>query len=212
MKKLLLGLLLPTSLLSIAAVNVSADVTDNGDGTSTVNGENSATVPINGTIGDSNTDSNGGLPENDIAWINVTVPTTTTFGARSGSAGSALLSPTYTVKNNSGRGVAVSYDNITGSTTTAGLNLNLSPIAGSNAQVVATPLELVKDDVLQTNKKNLANLGGVTTSGGTDSGSFTYTYTGSVTNAVVSATSVSYNMTLSFRVLDKGQSITTPTN
>ncbi|MCO5446154.1 hypothetical protein NG844_01795 [Enterococcus faecalis] len=212
MKKILLSLLLSTSSLLITSITVSAEVIDNGDGTSTINGESSTTIPINGTIGASNTDPDGGLPENDDAWINVTVPTTTTFGAKSGNAGAMLLSPTYTVKNNSGRGVSVSYDNITGSTTTSGLNLNLTPVAGSNAQVIATPLELVKSDVLQTTTKSLANLGAVNTVGGSEGGTFTYTYTGNVTKAVDSATSVSYNMTLSFKALDKGAPVTVPTN
>ena len=212
MKKTLLGLLLSTSLLAVGSVSVSATVTDNGNGTQTISGENSAKVEINGTIGASNTDPGGGLPETDDSWINVTVPTTTTFGARSGAAEATLLSPTYTVKNNSGRGVAVGYTTITGSTSSAGLNLNLTPTAGSNAQVVATPIALVTNDTLQTTAKNLANLGPVTSSTAADGGTFTYEYTGSVTNAVDTVTPLTYEMTLSFRALTKGATIDVPTN
>lgn len=215
MKKTLLGLLLSTSLLAVGAVSVSAVENTNSDGTSNdtiINGVNSATIPINGTIGASNTDPDGGLPETDDAWINVTVPTTTTFGARSGAAGATLLSPTYTVKNNSGRGVSVGYSTITGSTSSAGLNLNLTPTAGSNAQVVATPIALVTNDTLQTTSKNLANLGAVTTAGGTDGGSFTYQYTGTVTDAVATVTPLAYEMTLSFEALNKDTAIVVPTN
>ncbi len=117
MKKTLLGLLVATSVVSFTAVQVSADQTGDDlgtrDGSRTYIGEDSATIPVQGTLGVDNTDPDSPIDEGDKAWINVTVPTQTYFYSAGTTANSVITSPKYTIKNNSGRPVIVNLNGLT---------------------------------------------------------------------------------------------------
>ncbi|WP_297079295.1 hypothetical protein [uncultured Enterococcus sp.] len=220
--------MLSTSLLAVGAVSVSAVENTNPDGSANdkvVNGANESngtvnddnvetTVPINGTLGASNTDPDGGLPENDPAWINVTVPIKTTFGATSGIAGATLLSPIYTVQNNSGRPVSVAYESIAQQADTTdnyGLDLTLEATAVKGATIVNKTTNLITAGDIQNpaSPTVIANLDAVTTPGATGTategsgGVFNFEYNGTVGDAVSSITKVNYTMTLQFKALNK---------
>lgn len=100
MKKMMASLLVAGACLGMALPTVvrAADV----------NGEGSADVTVNGTIGLDNTDPTESIEEGSDAWVNVTLDTTTVFYNVSGQT--AIESPTYDIKNNSGRPVAVSVE------------------------------------------------------------------------------------------------------
>ncbi|MGX2946745.1 hypothetical protein [Enterococcus alishanensis] len=55
-----------------------------------------------------NTDPTAPIPEDDIKWVNVTVPMKTIFYSVGSST--SVSSPTYTIKNNSGRPVTVTVN------------------------------------------------------------------------------------------------------
>ena len=81
----------------------------------TIDGENSADVIINGTIGKlDNTDPNTNIPEGSDEWINVTVDTATAFHTTTASAHKNIESADYSIVNNSGRGVAVTLNKMDG--------------------------------------------------------------------------------------------------
>lgn len=84
----------------------------------TVDGENSADVIINGTIGKlDNTDPDATIPEGSDEWINVTVDTATAFHTTTASAHKNIESADYSIVNNSGRGVAVTLNKMEGTPT-----------------------------------------------------------------------------------------------
>lgn len=123
MKKVLLGLLCSTSLLGFMVVTVAADETISSDGlTKTVSAEDSTTIPVQGTLGADNTNPNEpNIPEGDNGWVNITAPTKTYFYSIGSSPN--ITSPVYSVKNNSGRPVNITFsefnDNATAVTTTS---------------------------------------------------------------------------------------------
>jgi len=81
----------------------------------TIDGENSADVIINGTIGKlDNTDPDTNIPEGSDEWINVTVDTATAFHTTTASAHKNIESADYSITNNSGRGVAVTLNKMVG--------------------------------------------------------------------------------------------------
>lgn len=98
MKKIMAGLLVAGACFGMAlptAVN-AADV----------NGEGSADVTVNGTIGMDNTDPTSPIEEGNDSWINVTLDTATVFYNVKGQT--TIESPTYNIENKSGRPVDVS--------------------------------------------------------------------------------------------------------
>ncbi|MDG3374961.1 hypothetical protein P5D95_26195, partial [Vibrio parahaemolyticus] len=68
-------------------------------------GDGSAEIKVNGSIGLDNTDPTETIDEESEDWINVTLDTATIFYNISGRTN--IESPTYTIKNNSGRPVDV---------------------------------------------------------------------------------------------------------
>lgn len=83
-----------------------------------------------------NTNPDGGLPENDPARI----------GATSGIASATLLSPIYTVQNNSGRPVSGAYESIAQQADTTdnyGLDLTLEATAVKGATIVNKTTNLI---------------------------------------------------------------------
>lgn len=84
----------------------------------TIDGENSADVIINGTIGKlDNTNPDTAIPEGADEWINVTVDTATAFHTTTASAHKNIESADYSIVNNSGRGVAVTLNKMIGTPT-----------------------------------------------------------------------------------------------
>ena len=99
MKKILSGLLL-IGFLSGGAASVFA---------AEVNGTDSASITVDGSLGQDNTDENApNIDEGSNDWINVTVDTANIFYTTKESQHKNITSPDYTITNNSGRAVKVS--------------------------------------------------------------------------------------------------------
>lgn len=80
MNKKLLGTMVIGAVLIGITTKVSAQQIVNGN-----NGVNSAEVAVKGSLGDQdNTDPGTQLPDGDDKWINVTLPTSTVFFAKTG--------------------------------------------------------------------------------------------------------------------------------
>ncbi|GAX46507.1 hypothetical protein [Pseudolactococcus reticulitermitis] len=137
MKKLLSTLLISTVVFGGVSA-VSAD--------QTITGETTADIAVKGTLGADNTDPDTTIPETDKEWINVTVPTETIFYNKKDVA--TIVSPEYSIVNNSGRPVKVSINSFSAnSTNPTGLpgdyNLNLlvtGPATGNPATTASTSL------------------------------------------------------------------------
>ena len=99
MKKILCGLLLMGFLSGGAASVFAAEV----------NGTDSASITVDGSLGQDNTDENApNIDEGSNDWINVTVDTANIFYTTKESQHKTITSPDYTITNNSGRAVKVS--------------------------------------------------------------------------------------------------------
>lgn len=99
MKKILSGLLASSILFlggsSVYAVNI--------------NGEESASITVNGLLGQGNTDENTpNIDEGSNDWINVSLDTANIFYTTKASTHKMITSPDYTIVNNSGRAVKIS--------------------------------------------------------------------------------------------------------
>lgn len=102
-KKMMAGLLVAAfGVVGFSATSL-ADETSTIDGRD--NGKDTADITINGNLAADNTDPDSGLPEGDPVWVNVTVPTVTSFWNTPTQA--AFQSPNYTITNNSGRPVTL---------------------------------------------------------------------------------------------------------
>lgn len=101
-KKVIAGLLLSSCVFGVAMPAFAQDGTE-ADSQQTIDGENSAEIEVNGTLGADNTDPGATITEGDDNWINVTVPTKTIF--YNTAANTDITSPTYEIVNNSGRPV-----------------------------------------------------------------------------------------------------------
>lgn len=101
---LLTAVILGTSFVGVTQVSAE-----------TVDGQNSADVQINGTIGKlDNTDPDVDIPEGSDEWINVTVDTATAFHTTTASNHKNIESADYSIVNNSGRAVAVTLSKMVG--------------------------------------------------------------------------------------------------
>lgn len=99
MKKILSGLLVG-SILFGGAVSIHA---------AEVDGTGSASITVNGSLGQDNTDENApNIDEGSNDWINVTLDTENIFYTTKESDHKTIASPHYEIKNNSGRAVKVS--------------------------------------------------------------------------------------------------------
>lgn len=186
------------------ALSVSAAETDNGDGTKIVNGEAGTSIPVNGTLGADNTDPDGGIDEGNTDWVNVTVPSKTLFYSMPGTG--TVKSPTYTIKNNSGRPVTVTASSFA-STVTGGdiskvnsLNVNLTSSLNSASVPVIT--SGTAGIATATSLGELANVDGRLTSGGAvgNATDLTFNYSGTFTAAdVTSQITENYNLGLTFK-------------
>ncbi|MFD1901356.1 hypothetical protein GQR36_17530 [Enterococcus termitis] len=79
---------------------VSAYATQTIDGRE--DGNNQATVPVNGILGEFDNTTPGPDPADTDQWINVTLPTTALFYSDSNDV-TNLVGPNYTITNNSAK-------------------------------------------------------------------------------------------------------------
>lgn len=203
MKKISFVALFSLSVLGgfLAATPAFATDGTEADSQQTSNGENSADIEVNGTLGADNTDPNATIPEGVDAWINVTVPTKTIFYNTVGSA--SIKAPIYTIKNNSGRPVTITTNSFAEkagnpATLPSDYALNLS-VGGT------TTVPLISTGTIQTvagqTVASLANDKGQTVSTDPEvtdptTNSTTFTYTGSATET--EQLKVNYDLTLKF--------------
>lgn len=104
MKKILSGLLIGSIIFGGAVSVYGAEV----------NGEDSASITVNGTLGQDNKDPEGpNIGEGSKDWINVTLDTANIFYTTKDSGHTDITSPDYTITNNSGRGVKIYADAFT---------------------------------------------------------------------------------------------------
>lgn len=73
-----------------------------------VNGTDTATITVNGSLGQDNTDEDAvNIAEGSEDWINVTIDTANIFYTTKESQHKMITSPNYSIANNSGRAVKV---------------------------------------------------------------------------------------------------------
>lgn len=101
MKKTVAAILSTATITGILASGVTAGATviDGRQGVTSGN------VPVTGIIGEFDNTTPGPNPEDINQWINVTIPTTAIFYTTEASNHTDIVSPTYTVTNNSAKGV-----------------------------------------------------------------------------------------------------------
>lgn len=177
-------------------------------------GENSGDITINGTLGIDNTDEDAPIVEGDNAWINVTLPTETIFYSASPKELAPITSPEYTITNNSGRPVDISFKEIAKNGTSKGANyeVSLQGFGKGNPKIIDGG-EITAPPASPTLIHTLASVDGKL---GEDdippltANTVTFRYVGEVTNAVVSTITESYTMTLEFKAVDWSEETETP--
>ena len=175
----------------------------------TFDGINSGEVEINGSIGKlDNTDPETNLPEGSDDWINVTVDTATAFHTTIASNHANIESAIYNITNNSGRGVAVYLDGMSGTPVYVN-QLTINP-DDSKKPLISTPVsfDLISDGEFSTKLATpwllLANnMGELKKGSGQDFGnSVDFNYTGKSQNLPTDvetvAKSENYKLTLKF--------------
>ncbi|MFY1067614.1 hypothetical protein [Enterococcus sp. AD013-P3] len=177
-------------------------------------GENSGEITINGTLGIDNTDEDAPIVEGDDAWINVTLPTETIFYSASPNAGAPITSPEYTITNNSGRPVDISFKEIAKIGTSKGAKyaVSLQGFGKGNPKIINAG-EVTAAPGSPTLIHTLASVDGKL---GEDdippltANTVTFRYVGEVTDAVTSTITESYTMTLEFKAVDWSEETETP--
>lgn len=143
MKKLLAILLTAGIALGAAPLVFAADGTESAS-QQTIKSQSTADIEVNGTLGADNTDPDAKIPEGDVNWINVTVPTKTIF--YNTASDTSIKAPNYSIVNNSGRPVTVSANGFTGDSgnptlpTDFNLKLDVTGAAGVTATTASTNL------------------------------------------------------------------------
>lgn len=201
MKKFLTGVVLFSGVLGFTAGVSATETTDDpSTGLKTVIDQNDTTVEVEGTLGIDNTDPTAPIDEGDKKWVNVTVPMKTIFYSV-GSSGS-VSSPTYTVKNNSGRPVTVSAESFTtksaGGITATDLDLDLKTSTAVTVPVITDGNSGV---LTTTSLGELANSEGRLVNAGPtgQSQELTFNYDGNFTAGSSQATiTETYDLSLKF--------------
>ncbi|MGG5314540.1 hypothetical protein [Enterococcus sp. AZ072] len=205
MKKLLAILLTTGIALGAAPLVFAADGTESAS-QQTVNGQSTADIEINGTLGADNTDPDATIPEGDVNWINVTVPTTTIF--YNTASDTSIKAPNYSIVNNSGRPVTVSANGFTGDagnqTLPSDFNLKLDVTGAAGVTATTASTSLVTNGSLATplnselitlaNSKN--QLAAADTAATPEKNKATFTYSGSAT--AESQQQLKYTLNLKF--------------
>ena len=105
MKKFVAAILSTATIAGVIASGTTAFATQTIDGRE---GDTSGDVQVNGIIGEFDNTTPGPNPDDLNQWINVTIPTTALFYTTEASSHKEIVSPTYTVTNNSAVGVIAS--------------------------------------------------------------------------------------------------------
>lgn len=207
MKKIMSGLLLGSILFGGAASIYAAE--------DEVNGKSSASITVNGSLGQDNEDENApNIDENSDDWINVTLDTANIFYTTKETAHKTIESPYYSIKNNSGRGVKISVADFT--VTSGNLN-NVDELKISGKDYTAADQEVDLKGSGSRAFLTLANNQGKLNVETDPYGGYTndtlYQYSGTTKDEYYkeNAEKTAHTLTLAFEALDKnGNPIVTP--
>ncbi|MGY3745758.1 hypothetical protein ACWN8P_00750 [Vagococcus salmoninarum] len=201
-------LLVAGTMIGISILSLSQPVL-----ATVIDGENSANVEINGTIGKlDNIDPEEKIPEGSDEWINVTVDTATAFHTTTASKHRVIDSANYSIANNSGRAVNVSVANLTG-TPKLVESLSLNTDIQGNPLVTPEQLTLIENNQLaelngSTQWLKLANANGKfnleTDQANQFANSATFSYSGTTTadaSLLETTAKEDYTMTLKFEAI-----------
>ena len=209
MKKSLSSLLLAGLLLS--SVGFGGSVARAAD----INGEDSTSITVNGSLGQDNTDEDTpNIDEGSKEWIDVTLSTANIFYTTKSSDHKTITSPDYTITNNSGRAVKISVEDFTVNTGTLNnvdtLEINAKDYSNNDQTI---NLKTLTKDAFVT----LANINGKlnvdTDEANTYSNETNYKYSGTTKDDYYNTKSekTTHTLTLAFEALDKdGQLVVKP--
>lgn len=179
-----------------------------------VNGQDSANITVNGSLGQDNTDENApNIDDGSKDWINVTLDTANIFYTTKASDHKTITSPAYTITNNSGRAVKVSATNFTvdsGNLT----NVDDLKIEANDAEGTAQSVDLktfASGDFLKLANKN-GKLNVETDAENAHANTTSYKYIGTTTGTYYKTTQeqTKHKLTLSFEALGKDGNSVTP--
>lgn len=199
-----------TCLLTVGLSLLSSGVVAKAE---IVDGQSTGKIEINGSIGKlDNTDPETTLPEGSDDWINVSLDTATLFHTTSASNHAEIESAKYSIQNQSGRGVAVYVNEISGTPLYVD-SLTINPTAEKPLIEDPSSVNLITNGELATgiqdtvwlklaNNDNQLEVGNSTQDFGNQ---VTFDYTGTTRNLPVDATTTSYQenyvMTLRFAAI-----------
>lgn len=205
--------ILKTALLS-AGMFVSMGVISHAsaDTKTLTDGTNNTDVTINGTLGADNTDPTAPIPDGSNSWLNVTLDTATIF--YNTQTNKDIVSPTYTIANNSGRPVTVEVKSFAQNkdenvpiTAIDSLAVNFkrnatkNDTAGATATTALITSGALASQASPANTMSLANKNGQMTSTDT-TGAYgntaTFTYSGQVTATLSAMIQPTFTMNLLF--------------
>ncbi|GCF95310.1 hypothetical protein NRIC_32010 [Enterococcus florum] len=199
MKKIVSTMLLATLVLGAAPLAFAQDGTA-PERQNNVNGQGSAEIEVNGTLGADNKDPDATIPEEDVNWINVTVPTKTIFYNTADDP--AIKAPTYNIVNHSGRPVTVTANGFEAGEDNSVLpedfDLNLA-VSGNNVTTATTSL-IAGGQLAENLNSELITLANnenhLTVDGAAGESAATFTYTGTAT--VEEQLELTYTLNLKF--------------
>lgn len=164
MKKTIASLMLAGSVLGglvAPTLSVSASVTDNGDGTQTVTGQQNAEVEFKGQIGEidpGNTDpTDPDAPKPGTDWIKVKLPTKVIYYSTSESSHKTIDSGNYKVDNLSSYPVDVQLTGFVGEDGKSAPNID--KIGTLDLKAGDTTINLVKDTAVISPNGSIFKLG-----------------------------------------------------
>lgn len=195
------------ALSSVVLMALPAYAEDNEN---VIYGEDSGEIKVNGTLGINNTPEDAGIDEGDDAWINVTLPLKTIFYSASPKAGAPITSPKYTITNNSGRPVDISFSKLEksgGDADVIDYNVFLravnEPFSGTNPQIIENGKVVDNSENLQPFHR-LANVNGKLSEKDAvveDGNKISFEYNGAVTDELPKTIKHEYTMTLEFKAV-----------
>ncbi|WP_430612526.1 hypothetical protein [Enterococcus sp. DIV0876] len=110
MKKTITGIFITFTMLgALGSGNLAFAGSQTIDGRE---GDTTGDIQVNGIIGEFDNTTPGPNPDDINRWINVTIPTTVLFYTTEASQHRQIVSPTYTITNNSAVGVIAYASNI----------------------------------------------------------------------------------------------------
>lgn len=199
MKKILSGLLI-IGFLGGGAASIHAAEEN-------VNGTNSASITVNGSLGQDNEDENApNIDEGSDDWINVTLDTANIFYTTKDSQHKTITSPDYTITNNSGRAVKISTEDFT--VTSGNLdNVDALKISGADysAAEKSVDLKTFAEGEFLTLANNQGKMNVDTDAQSTHANTTTYKYSGTTKDEYYKgkAEQTAHTLTLAFEALGK---------